>query len=228
MEINQYGNLDTRLVDWNNEMYNAHPTPYKGLAGWIERKRVQAVLNLAQINKADSVLEIGCESGKLLERIKNAKRIVGVDISTSALHDASKLLGNSKQCIELTQLDAQQEFPFKKGEFDVIICSEMIEHVDNPKAVIENIYKISTPHTRIIISVPLEKPKLFIKKMLHSLGLFKLLFSSIEDDKSEWHLQMFSKKYLSDICGELFERKKSKIVYGVHYIVQLLTKSDSQ
>lgn len=226
MEIKQYGKLDTRLVDWNNKMYNAHATPYTGLAGLIERKRVQAVLNLAQINKSDSVLEIGCESGKLLKSIKNAKLIVGADISTSALHDASKLLENSTQCVELIQLDAQQDLPFSKGQFDVIICSEMIEHVDNPRAVIENIYKISTPQTRIVISVPLEGPKLFIKKLLHSLGLFKLLFSNIEENKSEWHLQMFSKKYLSDICGNLFEKKKSKITYGVHYITRLSKNSN--
>ena len=228
MKINQYGNLDTCLVDWNNEMYNAHATPYKGLAGWIEYKRAQAVLDLAQINKTDSVLEIGCESGKLLERIKNARRIVGVDISMSALQDASKLLESSKQHIELTQLDAQQDLPFRMGQFDVILCSEMIEHVDNPKAVIENIYKISTSQTRIVISVPLEGPKLFIKKILHSLGLFKLLFSSIEDGKSEWHLQMFSKKYLSDICGELLGKKKSIMVYGIHYVVLLSTKRGGQ
>jgi len=225
MEIKKYGNLDERLVDWNNEMYKAHPTPYKGLAGWIECKRAQAVLDLAQIKKTDSVLEIGCESGKLLVRIKNARQIVGVDISSSALQDASKLLDNSKQPVELIQLDAQQELPFSKGQFDVILCSEMIEHVDNPKAVIENIYKISTPQTRIVISVPLEGPKLFIKKMLRSLGLFKLLFSSIEDSKSEWHLQMFSKKYFSNICGELLEKQKSKIVYGIHYIIRLSIKS---
>jgi len=145
------------------QMYAKHPTPYTGIAGVIERSRIRAVLELAEVGPADPVLEIGCEAGNLLVQIPDARRIVKVDISEVAPADARRLLQQQGRVAEFLQLDAQQSLPFSPGECDVIICSEMIEHVGNPGAVFENIHGISTPDTRIVVSAPIEAPKLLLK-----------------------------------------------------------------
>ena len=222
MEIKKYGKIDMNWESWNDQMYNLHPTPYYGLSGIIESKRVRTILKMAKINANDSVLEIGCESGHLLASIKRAKRVVGLDISKNALNDAAELL-KEKQAykLELLQADAQQELPFSQGEFNVIICSETLEHVEKPVLVLENIYKISTFNTKVILSIPLERPKLFIKNSLRSTGLFKLFFKGIEYEQSQWHLHAFSKTYLKNICREMFKIKKGKTAWAVHYIVCL-------
>src|SRR6266536_2940811 len=64
---------------WNDEMYRKHATPYTGLAGFVERLRVQCVRSFANIKSTDTVLEIGCEGGNLMARLPESKRIVGAD-----------------------------------------------------------------------------------------------------------------------------------------------------
>ena len=34
--IKQIGDLNAELVEWNNQMYHKHPTPYQGIAGFIK------------------------------------------------------------------------------------------------------------------------------------------------------------------------------------------------
>ena len=51
--------------EWNDEMYKLYPTPYVGLAGFVERKRARTICSLADIKSTDAVLEIGCEAGEI-------------------------------------------------------------------------------------------------------------------------------------------------------------------
>lgn len=222
MEIQKFGNINANLESWNDQMYNLHPTPYYGLAGIISSKRIRTILKMANTDTDDSVLEIGCESGHLLASIKRAKRVVGLDISKNALKDAAELLKEKKAYkLELLQADAQQELPFSQGEFNVIICSETLEHVEKPVLVLENINKISTSNTKVILSIPLERPKLFIKKLLRATRLFNLFFEGIEYEQSQWHIHALSKTNLKNLCRDMFKIKRCKTVWAVHYIVCL-------
>lgn len=101
----------------------------------------------------------------------------------------------------------------------MIIASELLEHVHEPRKVVENIYALSNAGTRIIITVPLEKPKLIAKKILTKLCIMKLLFPGIEEGMSQWHLQYFSKKMLLQMVSDLFRVVKTKNVWGSHYVV---------
>ncbi len=222
--IKQFGELNAELVEWNNQMYHKHPTPYRGIAGLIEWARVRTVLKFAHIEPDDTVLEIGCEAGNLLAHCPNAKRIVGVDISSSALQDAYHLLKANNRPADFFQLDAQMPLPFSKGEFSVIICSEVLEHVNNPRNVLKNIYRISNADSRIIFSIPTEATKIFIKKVLRQLRIFHVLFPGIEEEQSEWHLHAFSKNKLLSLNHDLFQINKSTVVWFNHYIALMSLK----
>ena len=209
------------LAAWNDRMFEKHPTPYYGLAGFVERRRLNAINRLAAIKTGDTVLEIGCEAGNLLLALPAAARLVGFDISHKALQAARSALKGVGKSVEFVQGNAEEPLPFEEGEFSVIICSEMLEHVHNPRRVLEQIYRIATPATRIILTVPYERPKLIIKKLLTSTGLFKLILPGIEDGLSEWHLQEFSKeKLLSEIEG-LFTPLYAKTLMGLHVVAKL-------
>lgn len=220
--IKQNNFLDSKLVSWNNRMYKKHPTPYNGIAGYIERSRVNTILQFAKIKSTDSVLEVGCEGGNLLINVPNANRIVGVDISQIALNDAAKLFESQGRFAEFYQCNALNPLPFRKGEFDVIICSEMLEHVTEPRKALENIYNIATNKTRIVISVPIEYPKVLIKRILSSIRLFKVFFPGIEENQSEWHLHAFSKSTLHKIINTPpkipYQLIKEKEIWYNHYI----------
>lgn len=200
-------------------MYRAHPTPYtSGIAGAIQRARVRTVLNLAGAGAGDGVLEIGCEAGRLLGSLPSVRRMVGVDISAAALDDAERSLGARLEPIELHELDAQQPLPFARGEFDLIICSEMLEHVRQPRSVLENIRALADGHTRIVVTVPIEKPKVWSKSILQRTGLLDVLFHGIETGQSEWHLQVFSQRMLRELTADLFEQVTLRNVWGCHWV----------
>lgn len=216
--IEKVGDLNPELVEWNNNMYQRHPTPYRGIAGIIEWARIRTVFQMARIGLDDNVLEIGCEAGNLLFQCPDAQRIVGVDISSRALQDAYHLFEKNKRSVEFYQLDAQVSLPFSEGEFSVIICSEVLEHVKSPRDVLRNIHRISNAGTRIIISIPTEATKILIKRVLLRLKLFHLLFPGIEEMKSEWHLHTFSKHKLVSLNGDLFKIRRSSVVWFNHYV----------
>lgn len=224
-KVKKISSLNYKLVEWNNQMYKKYPTGRCiGIAGHIEHSRGKAVLQFAEIKPTEAILEVGCEGGNLLINVPNAKRIVGADISSTALNDAANLFENQGRFAEFFQCDAQEYLPFSKDEFDVIICSEVLEHVPNPRRVLENIYDISTDKTRIVISVPIEAPKVAMKKILKSMGLFGVLFPRIEEGQSEWHLHAFSKNMFYELNNKptpLFRILKEKIVWCNHYVALL-------
>ncbi len=222
MTITTLGVIDHELADWNDRMYAAHPTPYeRGIAGAIEATRVRAVLALAQVRPTDAVLEVGCESGRLLSRVPRARRIAGADISRRALEDAARRFAEQRRPVELFQVDALRGLPFERGEFDVILCSEMLEHVEEPGVVLDHLRSLATPATRIVVSVPIEAPKVRLKAMLSRLGLLERLFPNIEPGQSEWHVHAFSSAMLRDLTRERFETIARKRVLFAHEVALL-------
>ena len=204
---------------WNDEMYSRHRTPYgKTLAGFVQAKRVKRVLAYAKIKPGDRVLEIGCESGMLCAAVPPCARLVGCDISAKALADAERLLLSKRRSAEFLRHDALQPLPFRAGEFDVIICSEMLEHVTDPRLVVANVAEICNAATRVILTVPLETPKLIAKDWLEKFGLFRVLFPEIERGQSEWHLQSFSKRLLREITQPLLSCEMLSSVCGCHVV----------
>ncbi len=224
MSIPRLGPVDTARAAWNDEMYGAHPTPYaSGIARWIELARVREVARLAAITAADAVLEVGCESGTLLASLPTARRLVGADISLRALGDARARFAALGRPVELYQVDAERGLPFERGEFDVIVCSEMLEHVRDPGAVAAHIRTICAADTRVVLSVPIEAPKVRAKRILDRLGLLRLLAPGVEPGQSEWHEHAFSPRMLDDLVRGSFRTVARRHVWAAHYVLALRT-----
>jgi 2-polyprenyl-3-methyl-5-hydroxy-6-metoxy-1,4-benzoquinol methylase len=206
------------IAQWNDEMYQKHPTPYTGLAGVVERLRVRRIRSLAGVQPSDTVLEVGCEAGGLMASLPSARRLVGADISQLALRDAVYRFRRLERKAVFCQCDATSGLPFGRGQFSVIICSEMLEHVREPGQVIDSILAIAIPSTRIVLSVPNEGWKLQVKKVLGRIGFIRTFMPGIEETQSEWHIQAFSKpSFLQLVSGKL-RVKRLRVVLGLHIV----------
>ena len=210
--------MQRSILEWNDEMYTKHPTPYAGLAGVVERMRVRKICSIADINPTDTVLEVGCEAGNLIARLPECNRLVGVDLSEVALHDAERRFRTIGRTAQFLLCDATERLPFSRGEFSVIICSEMLEHVYEPNKVIENILNLSEPATRIILSVPNEEPKLRLKRLLSRTGVMRFILPGIELGQSEWHVQSYSRSSFMALLSDRMTVVSLDAVLGLHFI----------
>lgn len=95
-------------------------------------------------------LDVGCGDGKTAGTWLTTlnSRYVGVDIAESAVRRAREL-GLDARVIE----DAAN-LPFPDGTFDLVVCTEVLEHVFQPQLVAEEILRVLRPGAMFIATVP--------------------------------------------------------------------------
>lgn len=214
--------VKTGSREWNNDMFLAHPTPYKGIAGWIEKHRIQVILNMIKQHapvKDPKIVELGCESGYLLKAIQDefpTSDLTGVDISDIALSQAKERLKPGTP--DFFQADICEPIPLE-NTFDVIICSETLEHIPTYEKALTQIGNLSNQHTVIILTVPLEALKNQVKNLLNKLGLMSLFFNGIEEGFSSWHVQDFSEEAFKSGVGKELDIIQYKNIWGLHQLI---------
>ena len=181
--------------EWNEKMvekydpdaFHHHPN---SLIRFIEARRVKTILRFLDLKEGDRLLEVGCGAGNILEMTPPSQRF-GVDLSTFVLEKAKQRLNKTAQ---LFQANAQS-LPLKSGVFQRVICSEVLEHLLDPAAALQEIGRILDSHGAAILSVPNEPLINRIKRILVGLGIFNRLFQKQGDYArvpermdDEWHL----------------------------------------
>ena len=133
-----------------------HEPPFKGIklfiARIIERKYKRDVLSLLEEDRDAKVLDLGCSDGiftkKIMGRVK-PKVVYGVDMNDGNLVEAKRLgiIGYKG--------DLNDRFPaMRVREFDVVIASQIIEHLPNTDRFVKEIYRALKPEGYAVISTP--------------------------------------------------------------------------
>jgi ubiquinone/menaquinone biosynthesis C-methylase UbiE len=107
----------------------------------------------AQLASGLKVLDAGCGTGYGLRILKEAgaAQTVGVDVSADAVAQASEAM--SDEHIEVLQADLK-ELPFSDGEFDLIVCFEVIEHVPEREVILDELARVLAADGVLCISTP--------------------------------------------------------------------------
>lgn len=100
------------------------------------------------------VLDVGCGTGYGTDYLAAAyprAMVVGVDVSEKALRFA-----RSRYCRpNLVYLFGDgRQMPFADGNFDLIVCFEVIEHIREGEAVLSEIRRLLAPEGVLLISTP--------------------------------------------------------------------------
>lgn len=130
-EIDKFAALAHQWWDENGELRTLHQLNPLRLA-WIEAQ--------AQGLAGKAILDIGCGGGILAESMakKGAEQVLGIDladksIKVAKLHALEQGLQNLRyQNIAAEDLAAQQA-----GQFDLVTCMEMLEHVPDPASIVQ-------------------------------------------------------------------------------------------
>ena len=106
------------------------------------------------------VLDVGCGEGRHIFGILNEFENVycyGLDQDIPSLDKCKEGLEFFKELDSngtVFQQGSIYQLPFKENFFDLIICSEVLEHLDDYHAAIDEIYRVLKPDGKFLSSVP--------------------------------------------------------------------------
>lgn len=137
--------------------------------------RLQYVKDHADII-GKKVLDIGCGGGILTESLSQAGAIAsGIDMSEAAITVAKKHAENSQLTIQYAQIRAEDFAAAHPGEFDVITCMEMLEHVPDPSSIIQAASQLLKPNGIVFFSTINRNIKSFLSAIVGAEYILKLL-----------------------------------------------------
>lgn len=119
---------------------------------WFVARRdiILKLIRKLNIHKTEKILEIGCSGGPLMRSLKNRgfTNLYGIDIS----HDAIDLC-KARNIENVAVMDGAKT-QFKNEEFDVIIASDVLEHIEDDSAALAEWYRILKPNGKLLLFVP--------------------------------------------------------------------------
>ena len=165
-ELNKFADLASHWWDTEGDLKTLHQINPLRLAYIMKKVRV------AQCR----VLDIGCGGGILTESLAEAGAIVtGIDLN-SALIQVAELHQLESGTTATYAAESAEAFATKHPEsFDVITCLELLEHVPNPKSIIEACAALLKPKGHVFFSTINRNMKAYLLAILGAEYCLKLL-----------------------------------------------------
>lgn len=218
------------FVVWNEAMARKYnPDDFITRSGavirWIEARRLRATAAVLDCRPGHKILDAGCGAGNLMEQLKGLD-VTGVDISETLLAQArARTSGQEGARVLFGNAEA---LPFDDDTFDRAVCSEILEHVLHPEAVLAELRRVVKPGGRIVLTVPNEELISLTKKLVLLAGLKKTVSGDYEmsdDMLSEWHRHEITLAWAREKCAGLAVlRSVSRIPFfflPYHYVLGL-------
>ena len=143
------GQLAKFMNKTDNFKKHTHPNPIQRFLLWNFFK---TLLGLIKERQVDSILDVGCGEGFTLNRFsenKVGKKLEGIEYNKSAIQLGQKIYPN----IKIKQGNIYS-LPYEDNSFDLVLCTEVLEHLEEPKKALKELVRVSKKY--LVISVPNE------------------------------------------------------------------------
>lgn len=170
--------------------------------GWY-RHTTKAKLTAFQIagkGRGRHALDLGCGDGYWSDRLKKRGWSVSSADGYDTRYEGAKII------------NFEQPLPFEDNQFDLIWCSEVIEHIKNVENLVDEMRRITNPGGRIITTTP--NSAFWLYKILMPFGI------KPADIQNPDHKQFFS---LADM-KKLFPNAKI-LGFFPYAIIKLIIRS---
>jgi 2-polyprenyl-3-methyl-5-hydroxy-6-metoxy-1,4-benzoquinol methylase len=98
------------------------------------------------------VLDVGCGTGfSTLQLYRPGWETVGVDVDADLLRFASDMVGH---VVELREANLEEGTSSFKGDWDVVTCIEVLEHLGTPRPFFDNLASLVAAGGHLVVSVP--------------------------------------------------------------------------
>ena len=94
------------------------------------------------------MLDAGCGTGRNLIEFGGLGEAEGVDFSADAVEFCRR------RGIERVQQAVLEQLPFDDGRFDVVIATDVIEHLDDDRRALAELRRVTAPGGRLVVTVP--------------------------------------------------------------------------
>jgi 2-polyprenyl-6-hydroxyphenyl methylase/3-demethylubiquinone-9 3-methyltransferase len=166
-ELAKFSELAHRWWDPESEFRPLHQiNPLR--MGWIE--------NLVPLG-GKNVVDIGCGGGILSDAMaRKGANVLGIDLSAKALRVAQlHALEAATAHVRYEEISAEALALERPGEFDVVTCMEMLEHVPDPSSVVKACSTLVKPGGWVFFSTINRNPKSFLFAILGAEYVLQLL-----------------------------------------------------
>ncbi|MGI8802054.1 MAG: class I SAM-dependent methyltransferase [Solirubrobacteraceae bacterium] len=141
------------LLSLQDTLYNSQNPTRRWLHVSRRESIHEALRGAAAAQPLDRVLEVGPGSGVYLPVLSElAGTVVASDIEPAFL-DRARELAASRSNVEVV-LDDIVASDLPSASFDLVLCSEVIEHIPDPAAALASMHRILRPGGRLLLSTP--------------------------------------------------------------------------
>jgi ubiquinone/menaquinone biosynthesis C-methylase UbiE len=154
MESKIVGYVDSSFVTDIDGVYSAHQPIYGYRTPFAQKGHIaryiiiKSILNNILKYKFDTYIDIGGGEGYLASIVKKQTK---AKVKISEIDENAGVIAKKIYDIDYTTDDIR-DLPFKNNEFEVVTCSETLEHVDDWEKGLEELIRITDK--LLVISVP--------------------------------------------------------------------------
>lgn len=139
-------NYDRIARDHLTAMAKGHGNPFFRESVWTDIERVTVAALRRHVKPGDRVLDVGVGLGRTVTQIADIRRY-GADISFDYLENARGK--NIEVCVARAE-----DLPYRDAYFDVVVCTDVLEHVIDLNAAVAGMYRVLKPGGELILRVP--------------------------------------------------------------------------
>ena len=130
------------------------------------------------------VLDVGCGGGILAESMaRRGADVTGIDLGTENLKAAALHAeqGNLNDILRYQHIPIEQLAATHAGQFDVVTCMEMLEHVPDPAAIVEACFTLLAQGGVCVLSTINRNPKSYLFAIVGAEYVLRLLDRGTHD-----------------------------------------------
>ncbi len=166
-EIEKFSALASRWWDTESEFKALHD---------INPLRLDYIQQQCGGLKGKKVLDIGCGGGILSEAMATAGgEVTGIDMAEMSLDVARMHLHETGLQVDYHLATAEQFCAQHAGQFDVITCMEMLEHVPDPTSIMNAAARALKDNGRLLVSTLNRNAKSFLFAIVGAEYILNLL-----------------------------------------------------